>query len=119
MKKGAGQVFDNTGDSQLTFEADIDYAKFQESGKVFVDDEEVDPKNYESKEGSTIITFSKEYSKALADGEHTIRIAVADGEAKADFTVGKTNNPPTGDNITLFIALFVLATIGVAVIIKK
>ena len=119
MKKGAGQVFDNTGDSQLTFEADIDYAKFQESGKVFVDDEEVDPKNYESREGSTIITFSKEYSKALADGEHTIRIAVADGEAKADFTVGKISNPPTGDNITLFIALFVLATIGVAVIIKK
>ena len=118
MLKGADQEFDKNGDDLLTFEADIDFSKFQESGKVYVDDEEVDSSNYTATEGSTIITFTKEFSKGLTVGEHSIRIAVADGEAKADFTV-KTNNPATGDNISLFVLVFTIATLGIILTIRK
>lgn len=115
---------------------------FENSGKVYVDDALVSSDNYTSKSGSTIITFTKDYMSSLSEGEHTLKVAFNNnGIATTKFTIAKvntqiteetentttettvtetekSNNPQTGDNIILFIGLFVIATLGTYVVIK-
>ncbi len=68
----------------LRFRSTADFSKFVE---VKVDDTTVDPANYTATEGSTIITFTPEYSATLANGEHTIEVVSNDGSATAPFTI--------------------------------
>ena len=117
--KGDNQKVNPTEKEKASFEFDIEYSKFLASGKVYVDNEEVGKENYDSSEGSTIITFNDEYTKALSVGKHTVRITVDDGYATADFTIVKTNNPKTGDEIVAYITIFVIATLAVAIIKKE
>ena len=82
---------------------------------------------------------------SLAEGEHTLKVAFNNnGTATTKFTIAKANtqtieettdttsetptkttetvksyNPQTGDNIILFIALFVIATLGTCIITKR
>ena len=85
--KGARQTLDISTDKKLEFELNIEYSKFKEAGKVYIDGKIVDSSNYTSKEGSTIITFNNGYTKKLALGEHTLKVAVADGEGSTTFTI--------------------------------
>ena len=117
---------------KLNFKYDIEYAKFQESGKVYVDGELIDHSNYTSKEGSTVLTFNKDYTNTLAIGEHNVKVTVSDGEAEARFTVAQENkttteskkettllsNPKTGDNIIIWFRLMVALIIGILVIVR-
>ena len=66
-----------------------DFSKFV---KVLVDGNEVDPANYTVTEGSTVVTFTPEYSSTLADGTHEVVIVSTDGEAKATITVASADN---------------------------
>ena len=136
--EGSNQTVDIGKDEELTFKFNIEYSDFLASGKVYVDSTEVASTNYTSKEGSTIVTFNDEYTKSLSTGEHTIKVVVADGEANTKFTIAKTettaniekanenatktevttNNPQTGDNIIVFIAVFAIAILGVFAVIK-
>lgn len=118
---GSEQDYNNNSEELLTFRADIEYAKFIESGAVYVDDESVDSSNYTSEEGSTIITFNKEYTDSLEAGEHSLKIAVSNGSAQTTFNIVEktTSNPPTGDNILLFVGLFIVTIIGGYITIEK
>lgn len=99
--------FDVTKDKKLTFRIDKDFNLFD---KVYVDGKEVDKKMYEAKSGSTVITFTDEYTKTLKDGEHTFKTTFTDGSfAETAFAVGQTiSNPETG----LFIGVGTVGLIG-------
>ena len=129
--KGEGQTFEISDNEKLTFRLNIEYSKFKEDGKAYIDGKLVDSKNYTSKEGSTIITFKENYAKELSAGEHTLKVAVADGEVSTTFKVANntkkanttvnttTNNPQTGDNIIVYIALLLSSIIGLTIVKMK
>ena len=118
--EGAKQTVNVSNKKELSFRVNIEYAKFKESGKVYIDGKVVDSSNYTVKEGSTIITFNDDYVKNLSAGEHTLKVAVADGEASTTFTIesdSKTdtkssNNPKTGDNIIVYVSVLAISLIG-------
>ena len=120
VTKGANQTYTINKDDTATFTVNADYSLFEDGGKVFIDNKEVAKDNYTSKAGSTVITLSKEYMGTLSVGEHTFKVALNNGgTAETNFKVAKLNNPATGDNISIMIALFVIATLGMVVTIKK
>ena len=111
--EGENQKISN--DKELTFRMNIDYAKFKEEGKVYIDGELVDSSNYTSKEGSTIITFNSNYVKTLSNKEHTLKVVVNDGEVVTHFTIDNSDiikNPNTGDNILIYTILLGLSIVG-------
>ena len=82
MLNGANQTVDGTEDVVLRSEADFD--KFDH---VEVDDVVVDESNYTVTEGSTIVTFKKEYLQTLTEGTHVVKIVSDDGAASANIYV--------------------------------
>lgn len=115
--KGEGIRFNLLKDSGLEFEIDADYDLFENGGIVYVDDEKVDPKNYKSKSGSTIITFEDDYVRALESGEHTLKVAFNDeGTAKTTFVIYESNAPKAADNIIIYLCMAFVAILCVTVI---
>ena len=113
---GAKQEYDATGKDRLKFRFDIDYEIFKKSGKVFVDGKEVDPKNYDSEEGSTIVVFTKAFTDELKAGNHTLKITTDEGEVETTFNVTKAvANPKTADNIVVYACLIIVALLGFAI----
>lgn len=128
-------VIDNNTDAK--FRIDADYSLFENGGVVFVDDEEVNPNNYTSEEGSTIIKLKKNFVDTLDEGEHTLTVLFNDNNvATTSFTVTRNsddkdneiktsnneiNNPATGDNIMLYVLMLVLGMMGLSgtVLLKK
>ena len=107
---GANQTVTN---GELSFRFNIEYSKFLENGKVYIDNNLVNSSNYTSSEGSTIITFNNNYVKTLPASLHTLKITVDDGEVETTFTVANTTlNPQTGDNIMLYTSTLGLSIIG-------
>ena len=133
---GAEQTYTITEDTEARFRIDADYSLF--NNKVYVDNVLVDSSNYTSKSGSTIIVLNKDYLDTLAVGEHTLKVAFADGgEAETTFTIARKaennnnnenntpskpedkeemkdngSNPKTGDNIMLYVAIASMSIIG-------
>lgn len=68
-----------------------------EARGVKVDGVTVDESNYTLTEGSTIITFTGEYSASLAEGAHEIGLIVDSGLATKNFTVEPTSVPEEGE----------------------
>lgn len=133
---GARQEYIINKHTSAIFEINAEYDLFADGGKVYVDDKLVNSSNYTSKEGSTIITFNKDYMDSLDLGPHTLRVEFTDGgDASCIFRVailkyedGKKNdnsgnsliNPVTGDNLMTFIIISIISFIGlIFVIIKK
>ena len=134
--EGAEQTYTITEDTEARFRIDADYSLF--NNKVYVDNVLVDSSNYTSKSGSTIIVLNKDYVDILAVGEHTLKVAFADGgEAETTFTIARKaennnnnenntpskpedkeemkdngSNPKTGDNIMLYVAIASMSIIG-------
>ena len=134
--EGAEQTYIITEDTEARFRIDADYSLF--NNKVYVDNVLVDSSNYTSKSGSTIIVLNKDYVDTLAVGEHTLKVAFADGgEAETTFTIARKaennnnnenntpskpedkeemkdngSNPKTGDNIMLYVAIASISIIG-------
>ena len=117
---GEKQEYNLKSSDRLTFRFDIDYAEFVASGKVYVDDVLIDSSNYETKEGSTIVVFTKDYTDHLKVGNHTIKVVTDKGEATAEFTIKKSEkNPGTGDNAIKYIVLTILAVAAAVVVTVK
>ena len=115
---GANQKYTITKNNEAKFKINADFRLFDE-GKVYVDNELVDPKNYTAESGSTIITLKKEFVDTLSVGEHTLKVVFNDGgEAITTFNVAKvtvpTDNPQTGDNIGFYIISGILSIVGLA-----
>lgn len=134
--EGAEQTYTIKEDTEARFRIDADYSLF--NNKVYVDNVLVDSSNYTSKSGSTIIVLNKDYVDTLAVGEHTLKVAFADGgEAETTFTIARKaennnnnenntpskpedkeemkdngSNPKTGDNIMFYVAIASMSIIG-------
>ena len=116
VTEGANQKYIITKNTEAKFKINADFRLFDE-GKVYVDNELVDPKNYTAKSGSTIITLKKEFVDTLSVGEHTLKVVFNDGgEAITTFNVAKvtvpTDNPQTGDNIGFYIISGIISIVG-------
>lgn len=116
--EGANQKYTINKDSDMTFRIDADYSLFDK--KVYIDNELVDVNNYTSKEGSTIIVFNKDYVSTLNVGKHTLKVVFSDNnEALTNFEIIKEEkneiikNPETIDNIEKYIAIGIVAVIGI------
>ena len=117
VTEGANQEYIITKDSEAKFKINADFRMF-DGGKVYVDDELVDPKNYTAESGSTIITLKKEYVDKLSIGKHTLKVVFSDGgQATTLFNVAKTTvpveNPNTLDNVMIYIVSGILSIIGI------
>lgn len=133
---GANQTV--TYGSDAKFVIDADYDLFQD-GFVIVDEERVDPSNYTSERGSTIVTLKKEFIESLTEGEHTLYVIFDNYKsAETTFIVAKnnTNNnstteitPPntginnyvTKTNTQLYVLLLIISAIvfGRIILIKN
>lgn len=118
VTEGANQKYTITKNEEAKFKINADFRLFDD-GKVYVDNELVDPKNYTAESGSTIITLKKEFVDTLSVGEHTLKVLFNDGgEAIATFNVARvtvpTDNPQTGDNIGFYIISGILSIVGLA-----
>lgn len=118
VTEGANQKYTITKNNEAKFKINADFRLFDD-GKVYVDNELVDPKNYTAESGSTIITLKKEFVDTLSVGEHTLKVLFNDGgEAITTFNVVKvtvpTDNPQTGDNIGFYIISGILSIVGLA-----
>ena len=116
--EGANQKYTITKNNEAKFKINADFRLFDD-GKVYVDNELVDPKNYTAESGSTIITLKKEFVDTLSVGEHTLKVLFNDGgEAITTFNVAKVTvpaaNPQTGDNIGFYIISGILSIVGLA-----
>lgn len=118
VTEGANQKYTITKNNEAKFKINADFRLFDD-GKVYVDNELVDPKNYTAESGSTIITLKKEFVDTLSVGEHTLKVLFNDGgEAITTFNVARvtvpTDNPQTGDNIRFYIISGILSIVGLA-----
>ena len=116
--EGANQKYTITKNNEAKFKINADFRLFDD-GKVYVDNELVDPENYTAESGSTIITLKKEFVDTLSVGEHTLKVLFNDGgEAITTFNVARvtvpTDNPQTGDNIGFYIISGILSIVGLA-----
>ena len=118
VTEGANQEYTITKDNEAKFKINADFRLF-DTGKVYVDNELVDPKNYTAESGSTIITLKKEYVDKLSIGKHTLKVVFSDGgQATTIFNVVKTTipveNPNTLDNVMIYIVSGILSIIGIS-----
>ena len=116
VTEGANQKYTITKNNEAKFKINADFRLFDD-GKVYVDNELVDLKNYTAESGSTIITLKKEFVDTLSVGEHTLKVLFNNGgEAITTFNVAKvtvpTDNPNTGDNIGFYIISGILSIVG-------
>lgn len=109
--EGENQNYTINKDNELTFRIDAEYSLFD---KVFIDNELVNANNYTSKEGSTIITFNKDYINNLSVGGHTLKVMFNDGEATTKFSVlkEKIENPSTKDNFEKYVITGIVSIVG-------
>ena len=115
---GDGQEF--VGDD-LTVTCSGLYTNF--IGLVRDGEEDVDPENYGLESGSTILTLKASYLASLDAGVHTFTMLYTN-DRSIDFTVTipepePSITPETGDNIAVYITLFVVAAFGTVVLFKK
>ena len=100
----------------VTFKIDGDFKLFKE---IYIDGKLVNAKNYNVKEGSTIITLNNDYAKKLADGkEHTVKVVYTNNkEVSMSFTVEeKIENPRTGQTISI---VFIAGLICIGVFVNR
>lgn len=114
---GANQEYTITESDEAKFRINADFSKFVDGGKVYVDNELVDSKNYTAESGSTIITLKKAFVDKLSVGEHTLKVVFNDGgEASTMFNVAKVevliDNPDTHDNVSKYIGAGIISVIG-------
>ena len=119
---GRNVKWNKGGENNLTFKSD---AAFSDFVGVLVDGKTITAENYEKREGSIIIVLKASYLETLAEGEHTLTIRSASGDATTKFTVeAEIVSPPTGStNVWVWIIIGVVALgVGAAVdvfIIRK
>ena len=92
--KGAAQEYIIGESESALFEIDASYELFEVGGEVYVDNVLVDSANYDSRDGSTIIEFKKDYMDSLALGEHSLSVLFNDGGiARTTFVVANPVAP--------------------------
>ena len=105
---GSNAKWGKGDENGLTFKSDAAFSDFVE---VLVDGKTITAENYEKREGSIIIELKASYLETLAEGEHTLTIRSASGDATTKFTVeAEIVSPPTGStNVWVWIIIGVVA----------
>ena len=114
---GRNAKWNKGGENNLTFKSDAAFSDFVE---VLVDGKTITAENYEKREGSIIIQLKASYLATLAEGEHTLTIRSASGDATTKFTVeAEIVSPPTGStNVWVWIIIGVVALgVGATVVV--
>ena len=119
--EGQNSEWNKNAQDSLKFRSTADYELFI---RVEVDDKTVDPANYTSAEGSTIIFLKPAFLQSLAEGKHKLAIVSSykSGEKKAItyFTIKVPPLPPTGDSTPIaLLTLLCFAALGTAGLILK
>jgi len=83
---GADETWIKGSDKGHTITSDGDFSKFV---SVHVNGEVLDAGYYEVKEGSTVVTMTKEYLETLSLGTYDFKIEFVDGAAETTFTIAK------------------------------
>ncbi len=110
---GKGVKWNKGGENSLTFRSDAAFSDFIE---VFVDGKSVAPENYDKREGSIIIQLKASYLATLAEGDHTLTIRSASGDAAAKFTIEAEIVSPSTDHTNVWIWIIVgVSTLGIIV----
>ena len=91
---GANSSWEQNSDGSLSIRGSGALSKFV---GVKVDGTLVDAKNYNVKEGSTIVTLKADYLNTLSVGTHTFEILWTDGSASTTFT-SKANTADNSNN---------------------
>lgn len=73
--------------------------EFEKFVNVEVDGKVVEEKYYTVTQGSTIITFTKEFMDMLSEGEHVVKFNFTDGYANANITVATAEDSTGEDNL--------------------
>ena len=111
---GGNAKWSKGSDNDLTFKSDAAFADFVE---VLVDGKVIDSENYNKRDDGIIIDLKASYLETLAEGEHTLTIRSASGDATTKFTVlAEIVSPSTGSaNIWGWVILAAVA-LGVGMI---
>ena len=124
--EGAGQTV-NYGD-EARFVVDGEYPEFEDGGFIIVDDEQVNPANYNAEEGSTVITLNSAFIETLDEGEHSLYVVYGNYKyAETTFTVAKNSSeitPPntgvsTKNNDLFYISIILLSSISLIGLEKR
>ena len=128
--EGAGMNYVMGKGMTASFRFDVDYEKFLDGGKVYVDGMLIGEGYYKHTSGSTIITLSDDLIAYLGEGSHTIAVVFNDGGiARANFSVSNAGSPVKTPDTGFFTnmdggakmasALSVIALAGGAVIVAR
>ena len=114
---GANGEWRKGDENGLTFSSDAAFSDFVE---VLVDGKTVASENYERQDSGTIVELKASYLETLAEGEHTLTIRSASGDATTRFTIAASNSTNAWVWIIIgFIALGIGVTVAVFVIRKR
>ena len=114
---GANSEWRKGDENGLTFSSDAAFSDFVE---VLVDGKPVASENYERREGGTIVELKASYLETLAEGEHTLTIRSASGDATTRFTIAASDSTNAWVWIIIgFIALGIGVTVAVFVVRKR
>ena len=112
--EGANSTWTAGSKEGLRFRVNMPFDKFT---TVFVDGNELAKDAYEAKEGSTVVTLSKDYLDKLTAGTHELNIKASDGKAVTNFTIKPAGgSAQTGDQIDpmIWIVMVVAFAMGIA-----
>ena len=114
---GANSEWRKGDENGLTFSSDAAFSDFVE---VLVDGKTVASENYERQDSGTIVELKASYLETLAEGEHTLTIRSASGDATARFTIAASDSTNAWVWIIIgFIALGIGVTVAVFVVRKR
>ena len=114
---GANSEWRKGDENGLTFSSDAAFSDFVE---VLVDGKPVASENYERQDSGTIVELKASYLETLAEGEHTLTIRSASGDATTRFTIAASNSTNAWVWIIIgFIALGIGVTVAVFVVRKR
>ena len=114
---GANGEWRKGDENGLTFSSDAAFSDFVE---VLVDGKTVASENYERQDSGTIVELKASYLETLAEGEHTLTIRSASGDATTRFTIAASNSTNAWVWIIIgFIALGIGVTVAVFVVRKR
>ena len=114
---GANSEWRKGDENGLTFSSDAVFSDFVE---VLVDGKTVASENYERQDSGTIVELKASYLETLAEGEHTLTIRSASGDATTRFTIAASDSTNAWVWIIIgFIALGIGVTVAVFVVRKR
>ena len=114
---GANSEWRKGDENGLTFSSDAAFSDFVE---VLVDGKTVASENYERQDSGIIVELKASYLETLAEGEHTLTIRSASGDATARFTIAASDSTNAWVGIIIgFIALGIGVTVAVFVVRKR